>query len=182
MSRPRLAAGAVVVVLLGASLVLGRLGGADSAPRAAATPATSPTAAATPSAAPSAAPSGDGSSASPSVAASGLAPLELDDDAAPPALLLPTGELPADDAIVRAGHEPNGPFWEGVAEWLIRTKLPHLAGRVEFDSEAGLFCAYATDRSALRQLGTAMAEIARSPDRAGALIRAAESAGFTFDD
>jgi hypothetical protein len=96
-------------------------------------------------------------------------------------LILPTGGLPADDAVIGAGHEPNGPFWEGVAQWLIRTRMPALALRVEYNSEAGMFCVYG-DRPALRQLGAAMAEIATSPERARALIAAAEAAGFVFDD
>jgi hypothetical protein len=98
-----------------------------------------------------------------------------------PALFLVTGGLPADDAVFGAGHEPNGPFWDGVAEWLIQTRLQRLTGRVEFNSEAGMFCAYG-DRSAPEQLGTAMAEIATDPDHARDLTAEAEAAGFTFDD
>jgi len=42
-----------------------------------------------------------------------------------------------------------------------------------------MFCAYG-DRAALTRLGTAMAEIATSPDRVRALVAQAESAGFVF--
>ena len=32
-------------------------------------------------------------------------------------LSFPCGELPADEAVVAADHEPNGYFWEGVAQY-----------------------------------------------------------------
>lgn len=45
---------------------------------------------------------------------------------------------PADAAVVAAGHEPNGYFWEGVLRFLD----PTLAKALELDSEAGMFAAY----------------------------------------
>jgi len=47
------------------------------------------------------------------------------------------GNLPADVAVFAAGHEPNGYFWEGVAEYLAGGLLAQL----ELDPEADLFCA-----------------------------------------
>jgi hypothetical protein len=194
MSRPWLAAGAVLVVLLGTWFALDRLGdstgGAQVAkPVTATTAEPSPEPSPEPSAAPPPVPaSATGGSAEPSATSSATSsgtrprwyPLELFDDPRP-TLILATGGLPADDAVFEAGHAPNGPFWDGVAQWLIRTRLPQLTLRVEYNSEAGMFCAYG-DRSALEQLGTAMAEIANSPDRVGALVAEAEAAGFFFDD
>jgi hypothetical protein len=56
-------------------------------------------------------------------------------------LTLDTG-VPVVDAVVeQLGHEPNGPFWDGVAEWLIRTQFPALEGTIGFNSEAGTFLA-----------------------------------------
>lgn len=97
-------------------------------------------------------------------------------------LTMYTGELPADAVVQELGHEPNGVFWDGVAEWLIETELEDLAGRFEFDSEGGMFCAYGHDREALERLGLAMAPIVADGNRVRRLMAAAEEAGFTFDD
>ncbi|MBT0767331.1 hypothetical protein KIH74_00245 [Kineosporia sp. J2-2] len=97
-------------------------------------------------------------------------------------LLLTAGDTPSDTAVDEAGHEPNGYFWEGMAEWLIRTRVPELDGRLKFDPEGGMFCAYGTDREALAALGSVMAEVVNAPERIGALIATAEEAGVVFDD
>ncbi|MEU0625358.1 Imm51 family immunity protein [Streptomyces rubiginosohelvolus] len=47
------------------------------------------------------------------------------------------GGLAADAAVVAAGHEPNGYFWEG----LVRFASPNIVEHVDFDSKAGMFCA-----------------------------------------
>ncbi|MEU6571977.1 Imm51 family immunity protein [Streptomyces parvulus] len=52
-------------------------------------------------------------------------------------LTLDAGALAADAAVVAAGHEPNGYFWEG----LVQFAWPDLAERLDFDSEGGMFCA-----------------------------------------
>lgn len=69
-----------------------------------------------------------------------------------------------------------------MAKWLIRTQVPQVEGRVRFDPEGSMFCAYGTDREALEILGAAMADVANSPERVPALIAEAESAGVDFDD
>jgi hypothetical protein len=43
--------------------------------------------------------------------------------------------LPADDAVFQAGHEPNGVFWEGVARYL----APAIFERLDSDPGAGMF-------------------------------------------
>nr|WP_237551271.1 Imm51 family immunity protein [Streptomyces sp. SID5614] len=45
--------------------------------------------------------------------------------------------MAADAAVVAAGHEPNGYFWEG----LVRFASPDIVEHVDFDSKAGMFCA-----------------------------------------
>src|SRR4051794_19251810 len=37
------------------------------------------------------------------------------------ALTLDTGDPVVNSAVQDLGHEPNGPFWDGVAEWIIST-------------------------------------------------------------
>lgn len=96
-------------------------------------------------------------------------------------LLMQVGELAVDEAIVTAGHEPNGYFWEGVAQFLIASEKPEIASIVNFDSEGGMFCAFG-DQAALRGLGDLMAPLIADSGRLGSVIRDAESSGFEFDD
>lgn len=98
------------------------------------------------------------------------------------ALLLDAGTTQVDNVIEELGHEPNGYFWEGVAQVLVSTEAPALEGRFSYDPEGGMFCAYGRDRSALEELATRMAAIATDADRMRRLVAAAEADGFEFDD
>lgn len=87
------------------------------------------------------------------------------------------GSLPADAAVFAAGHEPNGYFWEGVAQYL----AAGLVSQVELDSEAGMFCARG-NRALLGQLGEELEGYLDDPERIAGLITEAEASGFQFDD
>ena len=52
-------------------------------------------------------------------------------------LLLNAGTTAVDDKIQALHHEPNGYFWEGVAQLLLRLEAPELEGRFNFEPEAG---------------------------------------------
>lgn len=97
-------------------------------------------------------------------------------------LLLDAGTTPVDSLIAEAGHEPNGYFWKGVAQVLVSTEAPTLDGRFRYDPEAGMFCAYGTDRSALAELADRMTVVATDAERMRRFIVAAEASGFEFDD
>lgn len=97
-------------------------------------------------------------------------------------LLLIAGNTPVDEVIEELGHEPNGYFWEGVAQLLVRAEAPHLQGRFGYDPEGGMFCAYGTDRAALAELATHMASVATDAVRARHLVTKADADGFDFDD
>jgi hypothetical protein len=103
--------------------------------------------------------------------------LKLTDIGGSSRLTFGCGGLPADAAVFAAGHEPNGYFWEGVAEYLTRDMPP----QVEFDCEAGMFCATG-DRAALGQLRERLQEYLDDPEMTAQLIRDAEASGFQFDD
>ncbi|NEA65552.1 Imm51 family immunity protein [Streptomyces sp. SID12488] len=92
-------------------------------------------------------------------------------------LTLDAGGLAADDAVVAAGHEPNGYFWEG----LVRFAWPDIAERLDFDSEAGMFCAVGSS-SDLARLQTAVESVITNPEVVRDIIARAETAGFEFDD
>lgn len=97
-------------------------------------------------------------------------------------LLLNAGSTPVDEVVQGLGHEPNGYFWEGVAQFLAGEQAPGLVGRFEFDSEGGMFCAYGSDRAALEELAALLAPVTRERGAAQELVSRAESAGFEFDD
>jgi hypothetical protein len=97
-------------------------------------------------------------------------------------LYLVAGTTDVDDVITELGHEPNGVFWEGIVELLIMTEVPGLDGRVSFDSEAGAFLAYSSDRAVLDDLAIRLRAIAADGDRVRQLVELAKSRGFEFDD
>ncbi|MFF2570998.1 Imm51 family immunity protein [Streptomyces sp. NPDC058084] len=92
-------------------------------------------------------------------------------------LTLDAGGLAADAAVVAAGHEPNGYFWEG----LVRFAWPDIAEQVEFDSEAGMFCAVGSS-SDLARLEMAVESVITSPEAVRDIIARAGASGFEFDD
>lgn len=103
--------------------------------------------------------------------------IKVIDAAGSSSLLFGCGGLPADAAVLAAGHEPNGYFWEGVLQYLAGSLLT----QVELDPEAGMFCARG-DRTVLGQLREELEDYLDDPDRIARLIREAEASGFQFDD
>lgn len=97
-------------------------------------------------------------------------------------LLLNAGTTDVDDVIEELGHEPNGYFWEGIAQLLVSTEAPALEGRFSYDPEGDMFVAYGPDRDALVELSTLMSAVATDAERARQLITSAKADGFEFDD
>jgi hypothetical protein len=97
-------------------------------------------------------------------------------------LLLDAGETAVDAVVEELGHTPNGYFWEGVARFLVETEAPALDEHLDYDPEAGMFCAYSEDRAALEQLGQLMAAVANDSGRLRTLVAAADERGFELDD
>ncbi|MFH9728717.1 Imm51 family immunity protein [Streptomyces sp. NPDC017254] len=92
-------------------------------------------------------------------------------------LTLNAGGLAADTAVAAAGHEPNGYFWEG----LVRFSWPDIAECLDFDSEAGMFCAVGSP-SDLARLKAVVESVITSPEAVRDIIARAEVSGFEFDD
>ncbi|MEV6198804.1 Imm51 family immunity protein [Streptomyces sp. NPDC051771] len=92
-------------------------------------------------------------------------------------LTLNAGGLAADDAVTAAGHEPNGYFWEG----LVQFAWPDITADLDFDSEAGMFCAVGSP-SALARLKAALETVITSPETVRDIVARAEASGFEFDD
>ncbi|MGI5170966.1 Imm51 family immunity protein [Spirillospora sp. CA-253888] len=97
-------------------------------------------------------------------------------------LLLGAGETQVDEVIEDLGHEPNGYFWDGIAQFLVATEASALEGRFSYDSEGGMFCAYGKDRTALQELAALMGAVATDEDRLRKLVESAVASGFEFDD
>ncbi|KRB75126.1 hypothetical protein ASE01_17355 [Nocardioides sp. Root190] len=87
------------------------------------------------------------------------------------------GDLPADEAIVETGHEPNGYFWEGMVQYL----APEIAEQLELDSEGGMFAANG-ERPALDALQSLIEPYLGDGEKVATVIREAEDSGFAFDD
>ncbi|MDI1464577.1 Imm51 family immunity protein [Catellatospora sp. KI3] len=112
-----------------------------------------------------------------------MTPLKLiETDAGKYSLLLNAGGTGVDEVVYELGHEPSGYFWAGVARLIVEHEAPGLAGRFAYDPEAGMFCAYGTDRAALAELGELMSGPATGADRVRALVALAAATGFEFDD
>jgi Immunity protein 51 len=92
-------------------------------------------------------------------------------------LELIAGTTGVDETIISLGHEPNGPFWEGVAELLIRQR-PGLDERLFLDSEAGAFSATAAERGPLDELEALLRPATTDAARIVNLIEAAAAAGI----
>ncbi|GAB3934048.1 hypothetical protein GCM10027614_06340 [Micromonospora vulcania] len=97
-------------------------------------------------------------------------------------LSLEAGTTDVDDLISELGHEPNGYFWEGIAELLVTTEAPTLEGRFSSDPEGGAFYATSTDRDALDGLAGLLRAVAADGQRLRRLLEFAEATGFEFDD
>ncbi|WP_233513335.1 Imm51 family immunity protein [Micromonospora craterilacus] len=97
-------------------------------------------------------------------------------------LWLEAGTTDVDDVIRELGHEPNGYFWEGVAELLVASEAASLGGRFSSDPEAGAFCAYSDDRAALEDLAARLRKVATEETRVRQLVDLATATGFEFDD
>ena len=103
--------------------------------------------------------------------------MRLIDVAGSSSLTFECGDLPADAAVFASGHEPNGYFWEGVAQYVAGSLL----SGVELDPEAGMFCAQG-DRAVLEWLREELEGYLDDPEKVARLIREAEASGFQFDD
>jgi len=97
-------------------------------------------------------------------------------------LLLDAGTTDVDEVIEELGHEPNGYFWEGIAQLLVDAEAPHLEGRFDYDPEGGMFVAHGPDRRALDELGRLMTAVAADAGRLRQLVALAADRGFEFDD
>ncbi|MGC9666053.1 Imm51 family immunity protein [Planosporangium sp. 12N6] len=97
-------------------------------------------------------------------------------------LMLDAGTTDVDEVIEELSHEPNGYFWEGIAQLLVDTEAPHLEGRFDYDPEGDTFVAHGSDRPALDELTTLMTAVATDADRLRRLVALAEDRGFEFDD
>jgi hypothetical protein len=59
------------------------------------------------------------------------------------------------DTRAGEGFEGNGYDWGSLALVFLEEKMPELKSVINFDPEAGMFCVYSTDRSALKRFAVA---------------------------
>lgn len=84
---------------------------------------------------------------------------------------------PVNEAIIAAGHEPNGYFWESVVELVGEG----ITSDIELDSEANAFCAYGKVAD-LKKLKASMEPYLNDAEMIQRLIHKAKKSGFTFLD
>lgn len=84
----------------------------------------------------------------------------------------------ADGAVEAVGHEPNGYFWQGFAQFA----WPGLSQRVSFDSEGGTFVACSSDEEPLLLLKSHWESMLTDAGRVAEIVARADSEGFDFDD
>lgn len=97
-------------------------------------------------------------------------------------LCLDAGTTDVDEVIEELGHEPNGYFWEGVAQLLVDAEAPHLRGRFDYDPEGGMFVAHGSDRPALDELAVLLTVVATDAERLRHFVALAAERRFEFDD
>ena len=97
-------------------------------------------------------------------------------------LCLDAGTTDVDEVVEELDHEPNGYFWEGIAQLLVDTEAPHLRGRFDYDPEGGMFVAHGSDRPALDELAVLLTAAATDAGRMRQLVALAAERGFEFDD
>jgi hypothetical protein len=86
-------------------------------------------------------------------------------------------DTPVDDAIIAAGGEPSGYFWEGVLAFV----APELAKALELDSEGSMFCAYGSVDD-LDESQRVLAPYTTDVEEVLALMKRAEAAGVTLEE
>jgi hypothetical protein len=97
-------------------------------------------------------------------------------------LCLEAGRTGVDDVIRELGHEPNGYFWEGVAELLVESEAADLRGKFDPDPEGGAFYASSADRAVLEDLAARLGRVAAEETRLREIVALAAATGFEFDD
>lgn len=86
-------------------------------------------------------------------------------------LLLTTFE-PATPVFNAAGLEGGGYSWGSVASHVVNNLATELEGRLDFDPEASMFCAFGADREALEALGTQLARLFHDHEALAEVIQA----------
>jgi hypothetical protein len=85
---------------------------------------------------------------------------------------------PANEVFEDAGVDGGGYDWEAVARHIVENVETELEERVEFDSEASMFCAYGEDKEALLALGASLAKLFRNHKALAKIIDAVGERGF----
>ncbi len=85
--------------------------------------------------------------------------------------LLLTEFGPSTEVFANYGVEAGGYAWDSVARHLLEERAAHLRGRLRFDPESSMFCAYGQDAAALTELGALLAALFHAPDALSSLIK-----------
>jgi|GEM_PF-3888205 len=90
-------------------------------------------------------------------------------------LVLYDGDMEEVEEIFHAWNaEGHGHGWEGLAQSVVRSRMPEIIGRLNFGSEAGTFVANSSDLGALLRLAAVLHEAFHDHTLLGELIRDAD--------
>lgn len=81
-------------------------------------------------------------------------------------------------AFEAVGSDGGGYAWEAVARHVVEHVAPELEGRVGFDPEGSMFCAYGNDRAALEALAVRLAGLFHDQAALASTIAAIGPDGF----
>lgn len=87
------------------------------------------------------------------------------------------GSLPSDAAVVAAGHEPSGYFWEGIATLI----APDIVATLDLDSDGDTFRVTGL-RVDLEELRNKLESVISRPEAIRAALSRAETEGFELHD
>src|SRR5262245_28128915 len=91
-------------------------------------------------------------------------------------LILFDGEMEeVEDVFEDQGAEGNGHGWEGLAESLVKSRMPEATDRLDFNSEAGTFAVNSRDLDALRRLAAILHQAFHDRVQLGQMIREADT-------
>lgn len=108
-------------------------------------------------------------------------PLDLQDTAAGPSLVMYAGEPAAAPEVYSLGYEPNGHFWEAVARTVVALKAPELADRIAYAGDGDTFIANGSHED-LQTLAALLLGPVSDGELLTEVVEAASGAGVSIDD
>lgn len=86
-------------------------------------------------------------------------------------------KVPVFDWIIEHGHEPNGPFWESLGNYI----QPELSEALDYDVEADFFSVFGPSE-AVEEFKAALEPLTVDYRKLSRVVESAKAEDFEFDD